>query len=355
MTTPLEIKIEKAKYSSRSQIDFNNLDFGRYHTDHMYIVDYNLGAWQNHRIIPFQNISISPATAALHYGQTVFEGFKAHRSKKTGEILLFRPEKHWERMNKSLARLCMPSVPYDMFMEGVKAITKLDKDWVPTTDGASLYYRPFAFATDAYIRVRPSDNYYFILFCSPVAAYFSGKLNVKIESLYVRSAEGGIGYSKAGGNYAASLLPAKLASEKGYQQIMWTDAKEHKYIEETGASNVMFIIGDTLVTPALSSSILDGVTRDSILTIARDWGMKVEERKISVEEVINGIKDGSVKEAFGTGTAAVISPINIISYQDVDYQLPQPDSNSFSTKMTKALNDIKYGLADDPYGWIVKV
>jgi branched-chain amino acid aminotransferase len=240
-------------------------------------------------------------------------------------------------------------------MEGVKAITKLDKDWVPTTDGASLYYRPFAFATDAYIRVRPSDNYYFILFCSPVAAYFSGKLNVKIESLYVRSAEGGIGYSKAGGNYAASLLPAKLASEKGYQQIMWTDAKEHKYIEETGASNVMFIIGDTLVTPALSSSILDGVTRDSILTIARDWGMKVEERKISVEEVINGIKDGSVKEAFGTGTAAVISPINIISYQDVDYQLPQPDSNSFSTKMTKALNDIKYGLADDPYGWIVKV
>lgn len=355
MIDQLEIKIEKAKLSSRTQIDFNNLDFGRYHSDHMYLVDYNLGEWHDPRIVPYQNISISPATAALHYGQTAFEGFKAHRSKKNGEILIFRPEKHWERMNKSAERLCMPTIPKELFMEGVINMARIDKDWVPSQDGASLYFRPFMFAMDAFIRVKPSENYYFIVFCSPVGAYFSGKLNVKIESNYVRSAEGGIGFSKTGGNYAASLLPAKLAQEKGYQQIMWTDAKDHKYIEETGASNVMFIIDDVLVTPMLSSSILDGVTRDSIITIAKDWGMKVEERKVSVAEVIEGLKNKSLKEAFGTGTAAVISPINIINYEGVDYEVPQPNEKSFSTKMLKALSDIKYGLVEDPYGWIVTV
>ncbi len=355
MTDTIQIKIEKNKNSSKSSIDFNNLDFGKFHTDHMYVADYNNGDWHDLRIIPYQNLSISPATAALHYGQTAFEGFKAHKAKNSDEVLIFRPEAHWERMNKSLERLCMPHIPREVFMDGLIELAKMERDWVPTQEGASLYFRPFAFAMDAFIRVKPSENYYFIIFCSPVGAYFSGKLNVKVETEYVRSAEGGIGSSKTGGNYAASLLPAKKAQQEGYQQIMWTDAKEHKYIEETGASNVMFVIDNVLVTPQLSTSILQGVTRDSIITIAKDWGMKVEERKVSVAEVIKAIKNKTLQEAFGTGTAAVISPINVINYDEIDYQLPSPDALSFSTKMLKALNDIKYGLVEDPYHWIVKV
>jgi branched-chain amino acid aminotransferase len=355
MTEIQQISIEKNTSSSRSLIDFNNLDFGKYHSDHMYVADYNNDNWHNMRIVPYQNISLSPATASLHYGQTVFEGFKAHKSKKTNDILIFRPEKHWERMNISMERLCMPAISKDMFMEGVIELAKIDKDWVPTQEGASLYFRPFSFAMDAFIRVKPSDNYYFIIFCSPVGAYFSGKLNVKIETSYVRSAEGGIGFAKTGGNYAASLLPAKLAAMNGYQQIMWTDAKEHKYIEETGASNVMFMIDNVLITPNLSSSILDGVTRDSIITIAKDWGIKVEERKVSVEEIIKAIQNKTIQEAFGTGTAAVISPIATIFYDGIDYKIPDPTEKSFTTKMLKVLNEIKYGLVEDPYGWVVKV
>jgi len=355
MTDTFQIKIERSKTTSKPNIDFENLDFGKFHTDHMYIADYNNGDWHDRRVIPFQNLSISPATAALHYGQTVFEGFKAYKAKKSDDILIFRPEAHWERMNASLERVCMPYMPRDVFMDGLMALATVDRDWVPTQEGASLYFRPFAFAMDAFIRVKPSENYYFIIFCSPVGAYFSGQLNVKIETKYVRSAEGGIGFSKTGGNYAASLLPAKEAQKDGYQQIMWTDAKEHKYIEETGASNVMFVIDNVLITPELTTSILKGVTRDSIITIAKDWGMKVEEKKVSVQEVIESIKNKTLQEAFGTGTAAVISPINVINFEEIDYQLPSPTATSFSTKMTKALHDIKYGLVDDPYGWVVKI
>lgn len=349
------IRIEKNNFSSIKSVDFNQLDFGKYHTDHMYIVDYGDEKWFDARVIPFQNISLSPATASFHYGQTVFEGFKAHRSKTSNEIILFRPEKHWERMNKSMERICMPTLPKDIFMDGVIEMAKMERDWVPTQDGCSLYFRPFVFATDAFIRVKPSDNYYFIVFCSPVGAYFSGELKVKIETDYVRSSEGGIGFAKSGGNYAASLLPAKKAAKNGYQQIMWTDAKEHKYIEETGASNVMFLIDNVLITPSLSSSILDGVTRDSIITIAKDMGYKVEERKVTVEEVINAIKNKTLQEAFGTGTAAVISPISVINYLNVDYKIDAPKENGFSRKVYKTLNDIKYGIIPDPYNWTIRV
>ena len=354
MEATKQIRIERSKSSLINQIDFNNLDFGRYHTDHMFITDFANNDWQDPRVIPYQSLSLSPATAALHYGQTIFEGFKAYRA-SNGDILVFRPEKHWERMNLSAERICMPFIPKDLFMEGVVQMVKIDKEWVPKQDGCSLYFRPFAFAADPVIRVRPSDTYHFIIFCSPVGAYFSGKLKVKIETEYVRAAEGGIGFSKTGGNYAASLLPARLAAAEGYQQIMWTDAKEHKYIEETGASNVMFIIDNVLVTPKLSTSILAGVTRDCILTLARDWGMKVEERKVSVEEIIYAIKNKTLKEAFGTGTAAVISPISTIFYDGIDYEIPEPGKDSFSTKMTKALSDIKLGIAEDPYNWVMRI
>ena len=354
MTDTMQVRIERNKKSTINTVDFDNLDFGKYHTDHMYVADYNKNEWHDMRIVPYQNISVSPATAAFHYGQTVFEGFKAHRA-QNGDTLIFRPEKHWERMNKSMERLCMPYIPKEVFMDGVIEMAKIDKNWVPSQVGSSLYFRPFAFAMDAFIRVKPSENYFFIIFCSPVGAYFSGELKVKIESNYVRAAEGGIGFSKTGGNYASSLLPAKKAQAEGYQQIMWTDAKEHKYIEETGASNVMFVIGDTLVTPALSSSILDGVTRDSIITIAKDWGIKVEERKVSVDEIINSLKTGALKEAFGAGTAAVVSPISVINYDGIDYQIPAPSKDSFSQKVAKAMYDIKHGLAEDKFGWILKM
>ncbi len=349
------IRIEKNNFSSIKSVDFNALDFGKYHSDHMFFADYNNGKWHDMRIVPYQNISLSPATAALHYGQTVFEGFKAHKAKNSSDIILFRPDKHWERMNKSMARICMPPIPKDIFMDGVIEMAKIDRIWAPSQEGCSLYFRPFAFAMDAFIRVKPSENYYFIVFCSPVGAYFAGKLNVKIETEYVRSAVGGIGFAKSGGNYAASLLPAKKAAVDGYQQIMWTDAKEHKYIEETGASNVMFLIDNVLVTPELSSSILDGVTRDSIITLAKDMNYKVEERKVSVDEIILSLKNNSMQEAFGTGTAAVISPISIINYLGVDYTVPSPKSDGFSAKVSKILNDIKYGLVEDPYHWTIRV
>jgi branched-chain amino acid aminotransferase len=354
MTDTEQIKIEKAKISTLDKVDFNNLDFGKYHTDHMYVVDYNEGVWHDQRVIPYQNLSVSPATAAFHYGQTVFEGFKAHKA-KNGDILVFRPEKHWERMNKSMERLCMPIIPKDVFMDGVAEMVKIDRNWVPTQEGCSLYFRPFAFAMDAFIRVKPSENYYFIIFCSPVGAYFSGELKVKVETKFVRSAEGGIGFSKTGGNYAASLLPAKKAQLEGYQQIMWTDAKEHNYIEETGASNVMFVIDGVLVTPELTSSILAGVTRDSIITIAKSWGMKVEERKISIHEVTEALKTNRLTEAFGTGTAAVVSPISVINYNGIDYKISTPTKDHFSQRVSKAMYDIKHGLVEDPYGWTMRI
>lgn len=349
------IRIEKSNLSSLKSVDFNALDFGKYHSDHMFLADFNGGKWHDMRIVPYQNISLSPATAALHYGQTVFEGFKAHKAKNSNDIILFRPEKHWERMNKSMSRICMPPISKEIFMDGVIEMAKIDRMWAPSQEGCSLYFRPFAFAMDAFIRVKPSDSYYFIIFCSPVGSYFAGKLNVKIETEFVRSAEGGIGFAKSGGNYAASLLPAKNASANGYQQIMWTDAKEHKYIEETGASNVMFLIDNVLITPCLSSSILDGVTRDSIITIGKDLGYKVEERKISVDEIIRSLKDGTMQEAFGTGTAAVISPISIINYLGEDYEVPAPKADGFSKKVAKILNDIKYGIIEDPYNWTIRV
>lgn len=355
MSENFDIKIEKTTFSTRDQVDYNLLDFGKYHTDHMFIVDYNEGKWHNMRIVPFQNISISPATSALHYGQTVFEGFKGHKDLQTEEILIFRPDKHWNRMNKSLERLCMPAIPKEIFMEGTKALANIDRAWAPSREGESLYFRPFAFAMDAFIRVKPSDNYYFIIFCSPVGAYFSGELKVKIEPHYVRAAEGGIGFSKTGGNYAASLLPAKKAAQQGYQQVMWTDSKEHKYVEETGASNIMFVIEGKLVTPALTSSILDGVTRDSIITLAKEIGMEVEERKISIDEILSGIESGKLTEAFGTGTAAVISPISVINYEGKDYSIAAPGPNSFSTTMVAKLNDIKYGKVKDTHNWIIRV
>ncbi|MBC7485482.1 MAG: branched-chain amino acid aminotransferase [Cytophagaceae bacterium] len=354
MSQAANISVEKVKQSRISQTDFSNLEFGAVYSDHMLVSDYSDHAWNNTRIIPFQPIMMSPASSVLHYGQTIFEGMKAYRA-KNGDILIFRMDAHIARLNKSCERLCIPPLDENIFMDGIHQLVQLEQDWIPNEKGCSLYLRPFVFATDEFIGVKPSSSYKFITFACPVAGYYKGTVKVIIETEYVRAAEGGIGYAKAGGNYAASLLPAKKATDKGYQQILWTDSKEHKYFEESGTMNVMFVIGDTLVTPPLSSSILAGITRDSILTIAREWGVKVEERRVSVEEVVEAHKKGLLKDAFGTGTAATITHIAAINYEGEDMVLPPAESRELSNKLNDHILGLKYGDIEDTHGWIYRI
>jgi branched-chain amino acid aminotransferase len=354
MISKLKIDIEKVKNSKINEIDFKNLEFGATYSDHMLVADYKNKEWSSPKIIPFQNISMSPATSVLHYGQTIFEGMKAYRG-ENNDILIFRPDAHIKRMNASAKRLCMPEITEEIFKGGLEELLKLDNQWIPSLEGCSLYLRPFMFASDEFIGVRPSNNYKFIIFTSPVSGYYKGTVKVKVETEFVRAAEGGIGFAKSGGNYAASLYPAKLASEQGYQQILWTDSKEHKYFEESGTMNVMFQINDTIVTPPLSTSILSGITRDCIITMAKDWGVKVEERRISIDEVLSAHKEGSLKDAFGTGTAATITHIAAINYNGKDYELPDPAKRELSNKLSKELIDIKHGVAKDKFNWVYRI
>lgn len=351
MVETLSIAIERVAKSRLPEIDFSQLPFGQVYTDHMFLADYRNGEWCNFRIVPYGHISVSPATPAIHYGQSVFEGMKACLS-PTGEVLVFRPDANLKRLNISAGRMCMPELPEALFMESLEALLSLDKRWIPTTEGASLYIRPFMFSADEYIGIRPSQSFTFMIILSPVGAYYSAPVRVKIETHYTRAVAGGTGYAKAGGNYGGSIYPAKLAADKGYHQLLWTDGREHKYIEESGTMNVMFVIGDTLVTPALSDSILAGITRDSILTLARHMGMNVEERKISVAELVAALENGSVQEAFGAGTAATIAPIEVIGYEDRDYTLPPVATRKFSTRIHRELDAIKRGVQADPFGWI---
>jgi branched-chain amino acid aminotransferase len=350
MTDTLRIDISRVSKSRRDQVDFNNLSFGKICTDHMFIADFNEGAWHNPRIIPYGPIQMSPVTPAIHYGHSIFEGMKAYVS-PSGEVLVFRPHENWKRMNISAERMCMPHIPEELFMESLRTLLALDRSWIPVAEGSSLYIRPFLFSTDEYIGIRPSENFSFMIVLSPSWAYYSGAVNVKIETHYTRAVAGGTGYAKAGGNYGGSIYPAKLAQEKGYHQLLWTDGREHKYIEESGTMNVMFVLDGTLVTPELSDSILAGITRDSVLKLARHWGMKVEERKVTVAEIVEGAKNGKLTEAFGTGTAATIAPIAVIAYEDIDYTLPPVEQREFSNKVFKEMNHIKYGLTEDQFNW----
>jgi branched-chain amino acid aminotransferase len=354
MSTGLNIEIEKGQKSKLKETDFHNLEFGATYSDHMFVIDYVNNEWVKPRIIPFQNFSMSPAAAVLHYGQSIFEGLKAYRG-NNNEILVYRPQAHQKRLNASAKRLCMPEVPEEVFMEGLTQLLKIDREWIPPYEGCSLYIRPLLYATDEFIGVHPSHAYRFIIFTCPVSGYYKGTVKVKVETEFVRAAEGGIGFAKSGGNYAASLYPAKLAAEQGYQQLLWTDAKEHKYFEESGTMNVMFQINDTLVTPPLHSSILAGVTRDSIITLVKDWGLKIEERKISIDEVIAAHKNGSLKDAFGTGTAATITHISVINYKGEDMYLPEVSKREISNKLNQTLNDIKLGKIEDKHKWVLKI
>jgi branched-chain amino acid aminotransferase len=354
MTATLRLDIERVLKSRRPAVDFNNLPFGMVYTDHMFLCDYRNGDWTNARIIPYGYLPVSPASPAIHYGQSIFEGIKAHSS-PTGEVLIFRPLDNWSRMNISADRMCMPRIPEQLFIDSLRELISLDRDWIPKSEGSSLYIRPFMFSADEYIGIRPSQNFTYMVILSPTGAYYSAPVRVKMETHYTRAVAGGTGYAKAGGNYGGSIYPAKLAQDQGYHQLIWTDGKEHKYIEESGTMNVMFVIDDVLVTPALSDSILAGITRDSVLQLAREWGMKVEERRVSVEEVVDALKTQRLHEAFGVGTAATIANIACVGFEDKNYDLPSAEHRKFANRVYAELNSIKYGLKPDARGWTMKL
>jgi branched-chain amino acid aminotransferase len=354
MLDTLDISIKKVQNSRINEVDFDNIPFGKVYSDHMFIADYEDGQWSDLRIVPYENLSLAPASSVIHYGQSVFEGLKAYKNSK-GEAVVFRPEANAKRLNKSAERMCIPEVPEELFIQAMTELLNLDSAWIPNKENTALYIRPFVFAMDDYIGIKPSEKYRFMIITCPVGAYYSEPVKVKIETEFTRAAKGGTGYAKAAGNYAGSLYPAKLAQKQGYHQLVWTDATEHKYIEESGTMNIMFVINDTLITPEASSTILRGITRDSVLTLARDWGMKVEERRVSISEVIEAAKNGSLKEAFGAGTAATIAHIALIGHDGVDYKLPAIEEREFSNKVLKAMDAIKLGEAEDKFDWIYKL
>jgi len=343
------IDVELTKNSHLEKVDFNNLKFGQILSDHMLVADYDDGEWKSVKIVPYANLSMNPATSALHYGQAIFEGIKAFKF-ADGRVSIFRPDRNFERFNKSAVRLEMPELPAEIFMDGLKKLIDIDRAFVPPVEGAALYIRPFMFATEAALGVHPSKSYKFMIITGPVGAYYNKPLRVKVETYYTRAAAGGVGFSKNAGNYALSLYPTRLAQDEGFDQLIWTDAKEHQYIEEAGTANLVFMLGDTLVTPG-SETVLQGVTRHSIMDIAKSWGIKTETRDVSVQELIAGIENGQVTEAFAAGTAATLTPISEIGYNGKIYQLSDPETREFSKKVVQYLNDLRYGKIDDPFGW----
>ncbi|MEO6252521.1 MAG: branched-chain amino acid aminotransferase, partial [Ferruginibacter sp.] len=308
------------------------------------------GEWRQPQIVPYANLALSPSALALHYGQTVFEGMKAFRM-HDGHINIFRMEKHYDRFVKSLDRMCMAVPPKEIFIEGLMQLISLDKAWVPSKAGHALYLRPFVFASEARFGVKVSEEYRFVIFTGPVPSLYADPIKVKVETQYIRAAKGGTGFAKCGGNYGASFLPTQKARLEGYDQVLWTDGKENKFIEESGMMNVMFVINDTLVTPPLSDSILDGVTRDSLLTLAKDLGLKTEVRPVAVAELETAFKSGTITEAFGAGTAAVVAPIKTINIHGIDFMLPKYDENKLLYKLKNKLEQIRLGIDADKNNW----
>src|SRR4051812_17291025 len=354
MIANADIKIEKTTKSRVSEYDVNNVPFGKCFSDHMFIAEYADGKWEKSYITPYRDVPMSYAMSALHYGQAIFEGMKAYKNDK-GEVSVFRPLENLKRMNKSAIRMAMPEIPEDLWMNGLMELVRLDQAWVPSSETGSLYLRPFMIATDEAIGVKISDTYKFAIISCPAGKYYSEPIKVLVETNYYRAVKGGVGYVKAAGNYGRSLYPTKLAQQKGYQQVIWTDSETQQYFEESGTMDVMFVIGDTLCTPALSDTILDGVTRNSVLTLARDWGMKVEERKVSIKEVFEAHDKGTLKEVFGCGTAATIAQIVGIGHHGKDYALPPVAERKVSTRMDETLRAIRKGHAPDKFNWMWKV
>jgi len=343
------MKIERAQTSKIHGIDFNNLSFGQTFTDHMFVCDYIDGAWIDPRIIPYQPIQMDPSSSVLHYGQAVFEGMKAYKD-DNDRVWLFRPEDNHARINKSAVRLAMPEFPKDLFMNGMNELVSMDSDWIKPGVGNSLYVRPFIFANQAGVSASASNRYSFMIICAPVGTYYSGEINVLVSEKFSRAASGGVGYAKAAGNYAAAFYPTQLAQKEGYQQIIWTDASTHEYLEESGTMNVFFRIDDTLITAPTTDTILDGITRKSVIQIAKDAGISVEVRPVKVTEVIEAHKAGRLKEIFGAGTAVVVSPISGIGFQGQKHVLPTIE-NSYAAMLKEKIVNIQYNKGEDPYQW----
>lgn len=347
------IKISKTENSRLPKADFNNLAFGQVFSDHMFIADYTDGEWKNFEIRPLENLSVHPGNIAWHYGQSIFEGMKASIG-TDGTPYLFRPEEHAKRLNNSAHRMCIPEVPEELFLKAVHRLVDVEKEWIPTMEGGALYLRPFIFATDEVLGVRTSSSYKFIIMALPVGPYYTKPVSLKAEDSYIRAAIGGTGEAKAAGNYAGSLYPAMLANQQGFDQILWLDAAEFKYIQEVGTMNIFFVINDTIITPKADGAILKGITRKSILHLLKDKGYNVEERRLSIDEVVQAYENGTLQEVFGSGTAAVISYVKSINYKGKDMVLDL-SKQDISIKLKQFFNDLRAGKIEDEYNWRIPV
>lgn len=347
-----DLTINLGTESGISKVDFHNLPFGKICTDHMFEIDYDGTQWVNPRIHPVEKMSIHPMNMALHYGQSIFEGMKASRS-KDGTPYLFRPEMHSDRLNASARRMCMPELPEDIFLEAVHTLASIEQEWIPQMEGSALYIRPLMFATDEMVGVKTSDTYKFIIICQPVGPYYPKPIKLVVESKFIRAAPGGVGEAKTAGNYAAAMLPSKLAREKGYDQVLWLDAIHHKYLQEVGTMNIFIVFNDEIVTPATTGTILKGITRACAIEILRDKGHNVVERDITIQELLERYDKNELVEVFGTGTAALVANVEEISYLDRVYQLPL--EWELSASIRDEINGMRFGKIEDKRGWVVPV
>lgn len=357
LTTKSALNIEPATSTRVHEVDFSNLQFGRMFGDHMFEMVFEDGSWGQPSVKPYGTIPIAPAMNVFHYGQAVFEGMKAfYKDEKT--INIFRPKEHHARFNRSCRRMCVPETEYETFISALEALIKLDKKWVPQAEGTAMYIRPFIFASENYLAARISDRYSYYIITSPVGAYYAEGFNpvsLVTPNTYVRAVKGGTGEAKTSGNYAASFLPAREAHQNGFTQVLWLDAIHNEYIEEVGTMNIHFLIGDTLITPELSGSVLPGITRDSVTTLAKEWGIKVVERKISISEVFEASTNGHLKEVFGSGTAAVISPVGLIEHNGKQINIGDGTIGQFAQRLFDEITGIQYGKIEDRYGWVHSV
>lgn len=354
MIAEADFKIIKSEHSKLSDINLHNIPFGKYFSDHMLEVDYEDGEWKTVEIKPYQPMLMAPSLAAIHYGQAIFEGIKAYKN-EDGEAFIFRPHDNFKRFNQSAERMQMPVVPEDIFMKGMQMLVALDKAWIPQMIDHSLYIRPFMFSTDEMIGVKPSEKYKFMIILSPTGPYYNMPMRIYVEEQYVRAVPGGAGYAKAAGNYGAAMFPTAEAKKNGYDQVLWTDAFEHRYVQECGTMNVFFIIGDKAITPDLNSgTILAGVTRDSVIKVLKDMGIQVEERPLSIDEIIDAHRAGLLKEVFGTGTAATISFIKELRYEEYVMHF-DIDGWSLAPEVKNRMNDIRYGRTEDKHCWMMKI
>ncbi len=349
----IDIKISKVSESNIKNVDFNDLTFGKVFTDHMFVCDYVDGVWQTPEIMPYQPLTIAPSARVFHYGQAVFEGMKAFKD-EDDQIWLFRPEDNFNRINKSSHRMAIPDFPKDFFFAGLTQLLQLEKEWIQKGKGNSLYIRPFVIATEEAISASPSNSYKFMIICSPAQSYYAGEVKVLFAEKFSRAADGGVGFAKAAGNYGAQFYPTSLAHAKGYQQIIWTDANSHEYLEEAGTMNIFFRVGDTLLTAPNNDRILDGITRKCVIQLAKDNDIDIEVRRVTVAEIKEAAKNGTLKEIFGAGTAAVINPIAGFEHAGDEFELPKLE-NSYASLFKEKLTNIQYNVSEDPHGWRYKV